>query len=150
MRTVDGGDVTSGGVTADEAYLPISTSRTFRVNADQSSTAVVIITAQSKLYGVQFTFTITAKTFDTDGGPPETALRTSQVNAICGHDHVQDFRTEQDQGPSQVLYNYAVVTVGTDDGAITDEARIRMDQIGLPSAFAAIDAVWARLAALGA
>lgn len=150
MQTVDGGDATVGGLTADEAYLPISTARTFRVNADQSTTPIVIVTAQSLKYGVQYTWTILAATFDADGAPPLIALKTSQVNQICGHPHVQDFRTESDQGPSQQLYNYAIITVGTEDGAITNDARVRMDQIGQPSAFAAIDAVWHGLTLIGA
>ena len=149
LAAVDGGG-SGTGVAPDDAYNLASSSRTFRVNADQTTTAVVIVTAQSQKYGVQFTWTMLATTWDVDGGPPAISLKTEEVNAICGHDHVQDFRTETDQGPSQVLYNYGVVTVGTDDQAITDEARIRMDQIGLPLAFAAIDTVWKRLVSVGA
>lgn len=145
MRTQDGGDISS-----DTAYTLIGTSRTFRVNPDGSTTPVITVTAQSQKYGVVYTWTMLASTWDQDGGPPNISLKTEQVNAICGHDHVQDFRTETDQGPSSQLYNYAVVTVGTDDGAITDEVRIRMDHIGDPSAFAAIDADWNRISgALG-
>jgi hypothetical protein len=149
MRTADGGDL--GGVDApDEAYRLVGTNRTFRVNPDNTFTPVIFVTASSRLYGVSYTWTLLASTWDEDGGPPLIALKTSQVNALCGHDHVQDFRTEQDQGPSQELLNFAVITVGTDDGAVTDEARVRMDAIGLPSAFAACDAVWARLVKAGA
>ena len=141
MRTQDGGDIS-----ADTAYTLIATQRTFRVNPDGSTTPVINVTAQSQKYGVTYTWTMRASTWDTDGGPPLISLKTEEVNAICGHEHVQDFRTETDQGPSQQLYNYAVVTVGTDDGAITDEVRVRMDHIGDPSAFAAIDADWNRIA----
>lgn len=151
MRTI-GSDDGSGGVVAasDSAYQLISSQRTFRVNADNTTTEVVNITAQSLKYGVQYTWTILASTFDADGAPGLVGLKTEEVNQLCSHDHVQDFRSEVDQGPSQVLYNYAVITVGTDDQAITDEARVRMDQIGLPSAFGAVDAVWKRLQDLGA
>src|SRR5438045_4203424 len=117
MRTVD-----DGSIVEDTAYTLIGASRTFRVNPDQTTTSIVNVAAQSQKYGVQYTWTMLASTWDVDGGPPAIALKTEQVNALCGHDHVQDFRTEQDQGPSGVLYNYAVITVGTDDQAITDEA----------------------------
>jgi hypothetical protein len=70
------------------------------------------------------------------------SLKTEQVNAICAHDYVQDFRTETDQGPSQVLYNYAIVTVGADGSNVTGDARIRMDLLGDPSAFAELERAW--------
>lgn len=139
-----------GDTASDTAHNTLGTVRGFRVNADNSFTPIVTITAQSQKYLVTFTWSILAKTFDADGGPPAIALKTEEVNAICGHDHVQGFRTENDQDSSQVLYHYAVITVGTDDGAITDEVRWRMDQIGQPGVFAAIDADWARLEAIGA
>lgn len=139
-----------GGDAADHPYRLIATQRTFRVNNDGTFTPVVNITAASVLYGVQFTFTILAKTFDTDGGPPLTAERTNWVDTICAHDHVQGFWSETDQGPDQILYNYGVITVGTDDGAITDQVRARMDQLNAPATFGLIDASWKRLQALGA
>ena len=60
--------VTQGGDAADHPYTPSGTVRTFRVNNDGTFSPVVNITAASVLYGVQFTFTILAKTFDDDGG----------------------------------------------------------------------------------
>jgi hypothetical protein len=131
-------------------YQLIGSVRTFRVNNDGTFTPVVNITAVSNTYGVQFTFTILASTFDADGAPSQAALRTEWVDTIAAHDHVVGFRTEVDQGPDQILYNYAVITVGTDDGAITDEVRVRMDQLNTPAAFGAIDSAWQRLVALGA
>jgi hypothetical protein len=139
-----------GGDAADHPYRLIGTQRTQRVNNDGTLTPIVNITAQSVLYGVQFTFTILASTFDTDGGPPLTAERTNWVDEICGHAHVQGFWSEQDQGPDQILYNYGVITVGTDDGAITDQVRVRMDHLNDSATFGAIDASWKRLQALGA
>jgi hypothetical protein len=136
-----------GSIAVDTAYRLIAAQRTFRVNSDGSTSPVVNVTAQSQKYGVQYTWTILGQTWDQDGGPPAIALKTEQVNAICGHDHVLDFRTEQDQGASGQLFNYAVITVGTDDELVTDEARVRMDHIGEPAAFAAIDTVWRRIAA---
>jgi hypothetical protein len=140
-----------GAVNAtDTSYQLQGVVRTFRVNNDNTTTAIVQVTATSQLYAVTYTWALLAATWDSDGGPPLIALKTGEVNAICGHEHVQGFRTEQDQDSSGVLYNYAVITVGTDDGAITDEVRVRMDHIGLPSAFAAIDAAWQRLVNAGA
>jgi hypothetical protein len=144
LPAIDDGKVTP------HPYTLIGTVRTFRVNSDGTFTPVVNITAVSRTYGVQFTFTIRASTFDADGAPPLTALRTTWVDTICAHDHVQGFHTEQDQGPDQILYNYAMIEVGTDDGSITDEVRVRMDQLNTPAAFGAIDAAWRRLVALGA
>ena len=139
-----------GGDAADHPYTPIAIQRTFRVNNDGTFTPVVNITAASTLYAVQFTFTILASTFDTDGGPPLTAERTAWVDQICGHAHVQGFHSETDQGPDQILYNYGVILVGTDDGAITDEVRVRMDHLNDQATFAAIDRAWQRLKAMGA
>lgn len=145
MRPTDEG---SQGTAAD--YQLVSVVNTFRVNANNTTTPLVEITARSVQYDVQFTWDILQSTFNGEGGPAAAALKTEQVNQICGHDHVYSFRTEQDQDASGVLYNYAVVQVGTDDGSITTDVRIRMDSIGLPSAFAALDAAWTKLVALGA
>lgn len=150
MRTVDGGDVGADGASIGGAGTLVGSVRTNRVNSDQTTTPVVNVTAQSTTFGVQFTWTVLAATWDADGPAGVIPLKTAEVNQICAHPHVQDFRTETDQGPSQVLYNYAVITVGTDDQAITDEVRQRMDQIGLPAVFGKIDHVWSQLAAAGA
>jgi hypothetical protein len=145
---VQGDDTQSEGDA--HPYQLIGVNRTFRVNSDGTFTPIANITAASKTYGVQFTFTILATTLDNDGAPSETALRTEWVDTIAAHPHVVGFRSEVDQGPDQVLYNYGVITVGTDDQTITDEVRVRMDQLNEPSTFGAIDACWKRLVALGA
>lgn len=150
MRTQDSEGVTAGEGGTLAAYTYVGSARTFRVNADQSTTPIVNVTAISNLYGVQFTWTVLAQTWDADGPAGVIPLKTEEVNAVCGHDHVQDFRTETDQGPSQVLYNYGVITVGPDEGLQTDEVRVRMDHLNDPSTFAAIDAKWSQLAAAGA
>lgn len=142
--------VSGGADASSHPYTPIATQRTFRVNNDGTFTPIVNITAASVLYGVQFTFTLLASTFDDDGGPPLAAERTAWVDEICAHDHVQDFWSETDQGPSQVLYNYGVITVGTDDGAITTQVQVRMDHLNDEATFAAIDKAWKQLQALGA
>jgi hypothetical protein len=150
MRTVDGGDLGGDGESIGGAYNLIGSVRTFRVNADQTTTPIVNVTAQSQAYGVQFTWTVLASQWDADGPAAFIPLKTAEVNTICAHPHVQDFRTETDQGPSQILYNFAVITVGTDDQAITDEVRVRMDHINDPATFGSIDHVWSQLAAAGA
>ena len=145
-----GGGGGSGGESGGQNYTPIGSVRTFRVNNDGTFTPVMNLTALSDLYGVQFTFTILAKTFDEDGAPAILTERTGQVNAICGHPHVQGFWTEADQGPDQILYNYANIEVGTDDGAITTIVTARMDQIGDTQVFTDIDNAWKKLQAIGA
>lgn len=139
-----------GGDETGRTYTPVGGPvRTFRVNSNGTFTPVVTITAVSNKYGVQFTFTILASVYDEDGGPPETELRSEWVDTICGHPHVIGFRTETDQGPSQVLYNYGVITVGPEGDTDGDEVRVRMDQLNNPSTFGAIDAAWNRQVALG-
>ena len=49
-----------------------------------------------------------------------------------------------------MLYNYGVITVGNDDGTITDTVRARMDQLNAPATFGAINAAVKRLNAAGA
>ena len=150
MRTVDSEGNASGEGGPGVGYTLISTTPTFRVNADQTTTPVVDITAQSTVYGVQFTWTVLGTTWATDGPAAFVPLKTAEVNQVCAHEHVQDFRTETDAGPSQVLYHYAVITVGTDDQAITDDVRVRMDHLNDPATFGAIDAAWSKLAEAGA
>lgn len=148
LQPVQGGQATDqGGI---GSYNLIASTRTFRVLSDNSTQQIQQVTAESKHYGVSFTFFISGKTWDTDGGPPFIADQTGYVDDVCGLDHVVGFRTEQDLGADQVLYNYAIITVGTEDGAITDEARVRMDQLRTGAAVPAINAVWNRLVAAGA
>lgn len=139
-----------GGSGTTQVYTLVGVVRGIRVNNDGTVTPIVTVTAVSNRYGVQFTFTMLAATWDADGGPPLTTLRTEWVDAVCAYDHVIGFRTEVDQGPDQVLYNYGVITVGTPDGAISDEVRVRMDHLNDVATFGAIDAAWSRLAAAGA
>lgn len=146
MRTVDGGDPGGGD---DASFTPIATVHTDRINNDGTMTPIVNITAMSDKYGVQFTFTILEATWKSNGGPSETGLRTTWVNQICGHDNVLGFYTESDTGPSQVLYNFAVVTVGAEGSEVRGVVRIRMDQLNTPGAFAAIDREYALVTAMG-
>lgn len=139
-----------GSDTAQTPYQLVGNPvRTFRVNNDGTFTPVVNITAIALQYGVQFTFTLLASTYDTDGGPPLTAERAGWVDAVCGYPHVIGFRTETDQGPDQVLYNFAVISVGAEGESEGDEVRVRMDHLGDQATFAAIDAAWKRMQALG-
>lgn len=141
-----GGD--GGGASAGE-YDPIASVRTFRVLPNNDTQAIQAVTVRSKLYGVVFSFFISGTTWDTDGGPPFIRDMTGYVNDVCGMDHVVGFRSEQDLGPDGLLYNYAVITVGTEDGLLTDEARVRMDLLRQGAEVPEIDAAWARLQAIG-
>lgn len=136
---------------ADVAHFTLlGVVNTFRVNANNTTTDLVEITAQSDLYGAVFTWDILKSTFDGEGALNAAQEKTTQVNYIAGRDHTYAIRGEQDTDKSGVLYNYLVVTVGTDDGTITTDVPIRMDAIGLPAAFGLLDDAWARLVALGA
>lgn len=145
VRVVDGG----GGVGVQDYQLDGSED-TFRVNPDGSTTPIVQITATSGLYGVTYTWFVSEAEFVATGPRNLANLMTADVNAVCGYQHVQDFRTEQDQGPSRLLYNFAVITVGTDDQAITKDVTRRMDMLNTPETFTLIDAAWQLLLDLGA
>src|SRR5438445_118882 len=135
-------EASDGGGTAPDAidnYHLIGTQKIPRVNSDTTVETVVQITAKSKLYLVTYTWFMTLATFNSDGYIAATSLKTSEVNTICAHPHVQEFRSEQDQDNSNLLINNAVIGVGTDDLQIIEPVRYRMDQIGQPGVFAAID-----------
>lgn len=121
-----------------------------RVSSDTTTTQVAQITVKSKLYLVTYTWFMTLATYKSDGYVAAAELKTSQVNTICAHPHVQEFRSEQDQDASNLLINNAVIGVGTDDLNVIEPVRYRMDSIGLPGVFDAIDAAWAKLVKLGA
>lgn len=121
-----------------------------RSSSDTTTETVVQITAKSKLYLVTYTWFMTTATYKADGEVAAAELKTAQVNQICGHDHVQQFRSEQDFDASNLLINNAVIGVGTEDQNTIVPIRYRMDQIGLPGVFGAIDAAWAKLVKLGA
>jgi len=135
---------------SDTAYTLVGTTDDLEVSGEGKFTAVVIISARSVLYGVPFTFTILKQTLVDDGAPPLISLKTSEVNVICGHPHVQDFWTERDQGTGNEFYHFAVITVGTDDQAITTQVRQRMDEISGTAVFTNIDKAWKQLQAIGA
>lgn len=148
LQPVDGGSGTGPG--SNEDYTPISIFRTFRVLADNSTQPIQSVTVESTMFGVTFTFFIDGETWDRDGGPPFIHDMTGYVNDVCGMDHVVGFRSEQDLGPDSTIYNFAIITVGTEDGALTDEARVRMDALRTGAEVPAIAKVWARLQAAGA
>ena len=139
-----------GGGGGAGGYTLVGVVNTFRVNQNNTTTPIVQLTASSAAYLVTFTWDVTTATYLADGGANLAQQKVGEVDAICGAAHVQGFRTEQEQDASQILYNYAVITVGTDDQAITDQVSVRMDHIGQPAAFAAIAACWERLVAAGA
>jgi hypothetical protein len=142
----DGG----GDVTGVNNYILVGVQKVPRVNSDTTTETVVQITVKSKMYLVTFTWFMTLKTYNSDGYTAAAALKTSEVDQICGHEHVQGFRSEQDQDASNLLINNAVIDVGTDDGNILEPIRYRMDQIDRPGVFQAIDDAWAKLVKLGA
>jgi hypothetical protein len=148
LEPVDGGSGTGTGST--EGYDPIASVRTFRVLPNNDTQPIQAVTVRSQLYGVVFSFFIPGTTWDQDGGPPFIHDMTGYVNDVCGQDHVIGFRSEQDLGPDQLLYNYAVITVGTADGLLTDEARVRMDLLRTGAEVPQIAAAWKRLTEIGA
>lgn len=134
-----------GGSNSTTAYTLVAAAPTSRVAGDNTIQDVISVTATSQLYGVTYTWFVTPKAWTTDGGPPLIELKTEQVNAIMEAPHVIGFRTVQDQDASRLLVNYAVISVGTADGAIYDEVQVRMDNLGSPAAFGAIESTWNRL-----
>lgn len=140
----------NGPGVADTEFSLLGVVRTFRVNPDATTTPIVLLTAMSKLFQVTYSWFVTEANFLADGAPALAQLKTTEVNAICHVAHVQAFRTEQDQDRSGLLFNQAVITVGTPDLRITTDVLVRMDQIGNASTYALIDAAWALLLNLGA
>lgn len=134
-----------GGSNSTTAYTLVAAAPTSRVAGDNTIQDVIQVTATSQLYGVTYTWFVAPKAWTTDGGPPLIQVKTEQVNAIMAAPHVIGFRTVQEQDASRLLVNYAVISVGTDDGSIYDEVQVRMDQLGSTEAFGAIDATWKRL-----
>lgn len=139
----------SGSVEPTE-YRLVGAVPTFRVNQNNTTTAIVELTAYSPLYGVQYTWDVLKTTFDRDGGKALAEQKTEQVNAVAAHPHVQALRSEKEQDRSGLLYNYLVITVGTPDLAITTDVTRRMDQLADTATAAAIDKAWKTLVAAGA
>jgi hypothetical protein len=135
-------DDPNADTTDNPGYDFIGAVSTFRVNPNNTTTPIEQVTLRSQAFDVTFTFNVTAAAWQASGLPGVGPLKTSQVNQIAGHEHVIGVRGEEDQGTDGALYNYLVVTVGTDDGERSQDVRIRMDKIGEPAAFAAIDRAW--------
>ena len=143
-------DAGGGNAPASEAYELVAAARTSRVKADNTVQDVIQVTAMSKLYLVTFTWFVEPVDWNLEAHDAIIGPMTARVNEVCGAPHVIGFRTVQDQDASRLLVNYAVITVGTDDGSIQDEIQVRMDQVNSQATFAAIDATWNVLAAAGA
>lgn len=146
------GSDSGGTAPADTAYTLVAAARITRPSSDNNVQEVVQVTARSHLYLVTYTWFVETASWTADGANPIIALKTSEVNAVCGYDHVIGFRTVQDYDQSRLLVNYAVITVGTDDGSIQDENGptyhpVRMDQLDGTAPFAAADAIWHTLSA---
>ena len=149
-------DPDQAGTSPDAAaYRLISAGRTTRVLADNTLQDIVVVSAQSIGYLVTFTWFVEPINWNASGAPGIVGAKTAVVNQICGHDHVIGFRSMQDTDASRLLVNYAVITVGTDDGRIQDETlppeyKIRMDQLDTPAPYAAIEKLWKTLQSVGA
>lgn len=146
LAPVDSG---AGGTSTDPYRLEASRSD-YEVKGNNLLVPIEEITATSTTYGVTFTFNVTAATFNADGARNLAQEKVAQIDEIAQHAHVIAMRSEQDQGNDGNLYNYLVITVGTDDGLITTDVRQRMDLIGEPSTFSMIDHAWTLLQNLGA
>ena len=141
---------TGGGSPDTSAYNLIGAVQTSRVKSDNTTQQVVLITAQSKLYLVTYSWFVSPEAWGLEARDAIIGPKTADVNEVCSHPHVIGFRTEQDLDASQLLINNAVITVGTDDGAIQSEVRVRMDHLNDTPTFTAIDNAWKVLAAAGA
>lgn len=146
MEVLPGGGGGGGGTDIQV----ISSSDAFRVNNDLTETLLTLITAYSKTYGVTFSFFVLRSEFEATGAENWAGIFGTAVDAVCGYQHVQAFRTEQDQDRSRLLYNFAVITVGTDDLAFTTDVSRRMDLLDTPETFGEIDKAWALLVKSGA
>lgn len=142
-------EAVDGGNAAPDEYQVIDSNSTFRVNPNNTTTAIEQITARSVKYDVTFTFNVLRQTFLSDGAPALAQLKTSQVNALAALAHVVGVRGDQDQGRDGNLYNYLVVTVGYPAGGPSTEVWIRMDAIGTTGAFAQVDQAWQQVQQLG-
>ena len=140
----------TGGGIATTAYELVGAVSTFRNGPNNTLLPIEEITARSTLYDVTVIFDITQATFMGEGAQIAAADKIGEVNAIGGHDHVVALRAEQDVANDGNLYNYLVITVGTDDGLITTDIRARMDSLSSPATYTAIDRAWQQLVALGA
>jgi hypothetical protein len=144
-----------GGTSPEAAaYRLIAAARIQRVTSDNTLQNIVQVTAQSLMFLVTFTWFVEPLSWTADGAPGTVGLKTSQVNTICAHEHVIGFRSVQDQDASRLLNNYAIITVGRDDGSAQNENDasfhpVRMDQLDGTLPFDVIDALYAPLAAVG-
>lgn len=134
-----------GPSTSTIDYTLVAAAPTSRVAGDNTIQDVVQVTATSSLYGVTYTWFVEPKNWTTDGGPPLIQEKTGDVNAVMEADHVIGFRTVQDQNASRLLVNYAVITVGSQDGSVSDEVQVPMDHLNTPATFGAITSVWETL-----
>lgn len=139
-----------GGSVSTTDYQLVGAVSTFRNGPNNTLVPVEEITARSTLYDVTFTFDVSQSALLGESAAMLASDKTGQVNAIGAYDHVIGLRSEQDTGNDGNVYNYLVITVGTADGLISTDVRVRMDSIGAQSAYAAIDNAWKALAALGA
>lgn len=139
-----------GDYPSSSAYKLIAVARTSRAVSNTDVQNVVQVSAQSDLYHVTYTWFVDPSNWTAGTNAGLIGAKTAEVNQVCAHEHVIGFRTVQDQDASRLLVNFAVITVGTDDGSIQDDVVVRMDRINNPGTFAQIDAMWQTLVEAGA
>lgn len=139
-----------GSSVGSGAYDIIDQESTVQVNPNGTTTDIEQITFRSLTYDVVATFNVLASTYQADGAPGLVSEKTAQLEQLCASEHVVGARGAPDQDKrTGLLYNYLVLTVGTDDFARTSEVWVRMDHLGTTAAFAAIDQAWNLIQSLG-
>lgn len=139
-----------GSSVGSGAYDIIDQESTVQVNPNGTTTDIEQITFRALAYDVVATFNVLASTYQADGAPGLVSEKTAQVEQLCANPNVVGARGAPDQDKrTGLLYNYLVLTIGTPDFARTSEVWVRMDHLGLPAAFAAIDQAVALMSALG-
>lgn len=139
-----------GSSVGSGAYDIIGQESTVQTDGSGKTVDIEQITFRSLKYDVVATFNVLSSTYEADGAAGLVSEKTAQLEQLCAIDHVVGARGAPDQDPrSGLLFNYLVLTVGTPDYARTSEVWVRMDHLGLPAAFAAVDQAWATMQALG-
>jgi len=139
-----------GGEVGTSDYQLVGAISTYRNGPNQTLVPIEEITARSTLYDVEFSFNVTMQTFTSEPTNVLASEMTAYVNEVGAHAHVVGLRGEQDTANDGNVYNYLVITVGTDDGLITTDVRVRMDHLSSGSWAPLVDAAWQNLVTLGA
>jgi len=140
----------SGSSVGSGAYDIIGQESTVQTDGSGKTTDIEQITFRSLKYDVVATFNVLSATYQADGAPGLVSEKTAQLEQLCALPAVVGARGAPDQDPrTGLLYNYLVLTIGTPDYARTSEVWVRMDHLGLPAAFAAVEQAVALQSQLG-